>query len=122
MNSNNIYKLIQKGNTEKEKKRLLSSGMVFLSLENYKKMLLDNFNLKLNTKDALKYYNNLNQNIGEWLECSADAIDETNHSYANIYGKFYQEEIKKQTKKYNDFREFRNTYFTQLKTGHLICL
>ena len=29
---------------------------------------------------------------------------------------------KKQTKKYNDFREFRNTYFTQLKTGHLICL
>jgi hypothetical protein len=119
MNSNFIYKQTQKAFTEDEKKRLINSGMIFLSLENYKNLLLT-FGLKLETKGALKYYNNLNPHLGQWLECAADAIDETNFSYANIYGKFYQEEIKKRTQNYLNFKEFRNTYFTQLKTGHLI--
>ena len=119
MNSNFIYKQTQKAFTEDEKKRLINCGMMFLSLEDYKKMLLT-FGLKLETKGSLKYYNTMNSHLGYWLECSADAIDEKNISFANITGKFYQEEINKETQKYLDFREFRQNYFTQLKSGHLI--
>ena len=97
---------------------MLNSGMIFLSLENYKNELLK-FGLRFEIN--LKYYNNLNS-TGSFLSASIDAIDETNFSYANIYGKFYQEEIKKETQKYFNFLEFRNTYFTQLKSGHLINL
>ena len=110
------YKEEQKIKTELEKQRLLKSGMQFVSLEEYKKMV-ESFGLKLVIMD--KYYNNLND-FGSWLECMVDAEDETKKSYANVYGKFYQEEIQKRTKKYLEFKEFRNTFFTQLPTKHLI--
>lgn len=119
MNANFIYKQTQKAYTTDEKNRLIKNGMFFLSLEDYKKMLLT-FGLRLETKGALKYYNTMNSHLGYWLECSADAIDETNISFANIYGKFYQEQRNKETNIYLDFREFRQKYFTQLKSGHLI--
>ena len=90
--------------------------MIFISLENYKNML-QSFGLKLVING--KYYNTSNS-FGTWLQADAGAEDEKNHSYANIYGKFYQEEIKKETEKYRLFREFRNTYFSELKSGHLI--
>jgi hypothetical protein len=121
MNSNFIYKQTQKSFTEDEKNRLLKAGMIFLSLDQYKKMLFT-FGLRLETKNTHKYYNNLNPHIGSWLECGPEAIDETGFSFANIYGKFYQEERNKETQKYKDFREFRQNYFTQLKSGHLINL
>jgi hypothetical protein len=116
---NLIKKQTQLAYTNDEKNRLINNGMIFLSLENYKQLLLT-FGLKLETKGAHKYYNTMNSHLGYWLECSANAIDEINKGYANIYGKFYQEEINNETEKYLEFRKFRNTYFTQLKSGHLI--
>lgn len=112
------YKQEQKIKTELEKQRILKQGYVFLSLEEYKKELLK-FGLRFEIN--LKYYNTLND-TGSFLHASIDAIDETNFSYANIYGKFYQEETKKETQKYKDFREFRQTYFTELKSKHLVNL
>lgn len=112
------YKEEQKIKTELEKQRMLKQGYTFLSLENYKNELLK-FGLKFEIN--LKYYNTLNAS-GSFLSASINAIDETNFSYANICGKFYQEEIKKETQKYKEFREFRQNYFTELKSGHLINL
>ena len=112
------YKEEQKINTEFEKQRLINSGMVFLNIEDYKE-LLSTFGLKFEIIG--KYYNTANY-FGKWLECMCDAIDDTKKSYANIYGNFYQNEIKKETKKYLEFRKFRQNYFSQLKSGHLVCL
>ena len=115
------YKEEQKIRTEARKQRLISKGVQFISLAEYEKKLFD-FGLRLITKGAYKYYNNMNNmdSHGHWLECSAEAVDELNISFANIKGKFYQNEREKDTFIYNQFREFRRNYFTQLKSGHLV--
>jgi hypothetical protein len=113
------YKEEQKIKTELRKQHLINSGIKFVNIQEYENMLLM-FGLKLVIKDSLKYYNTMNSHLGAWLECTPEAIDETNFSFANINGKFYKEEIKRESQKYLNFRQFRRNYFTQLKTGHLI--
>lgn len=115
------YKEEQKIRTGLRKNHLISKGVQFISLSEYENKLFD-FGLKLITKGAYKYYNNMNDinSNGHWLECSAEAVDELNISFANTKGIFYQNEREKNTFLYNQFREFRQNYFTQLKSGHLV--
>lgn len=107
--------------TLNRKNDLISQGWKFVTLENYKE-LLKTFGLKLDNSTKHLYYNTSNRHLGYWLECSIDAIDETNKGFANIYGVFYNEQIKNRTELYLEFKQFRNTYFTQLNSGHLICI
>jgi hypothetical protein len=107
--------------TLNRKNDLISQGWKFVTLENYKE-LLKTFGLKLDISSKHLYYNNYNENLGNWLDCSIDAIDKTSKSFANVYGVFYNEQTKNKTELYLEFDKFRDTYFTELKTGHLICI
>jgi hypothetical protein len=107
--------------TINRKNDLIKQGWNFVTLETYKE-ILSTFGLKLDNNSKHLYYNNLNRKLGNWLECSIDAIDETNKGFANIYGTFYNNHAMKRTDIYIEFKKFRNTYFTELKTGHLICI
>ncbi|MFN5417947.1 MAG: hypothetical protein ACK5B9_12890 [Flavobacteriia bacterium] len=114
-----IEKANQKEKTELYKQHLINSGNIFLSLNEYKNLFLE-IGLKLDLKNHCthKYYNVANEQ--KFLHCTTDLTDETGKGFANIYGKFYKEEIKNNTQKYKRLREIRNTYFTQLKTGHIL--
>jgi len=107
-------------NTMNEVNRMIKSGMILVSKNEYECML-NSVGLHLDLKQlTIKHYNTLNEN--HWYECSTHAFDCTNISYANTNGFFYQNHITKKTELYNRFNEIRNTYFCLIENKYILSL
>jgi len=102
--------------TKKEIDLMILNGAIFLPLHEYKQKL-NSFGFKLVISD--KYLNTLNYNRA-WLQVDAEANDNENKSFANVTGSFYINEKQKNTNLYNQFKEFRSTYFSLLPSGHIV--
>ena len=115
-------KKLQISETEKECQNMIKSGMTKVSMPEYEKMLAE-FGLKLALKHpyyTLKYYNTFNEQ--HYLCCTTEAVDNGYAPYYNTFGTFYNNEVIPNTQKYLDFKKFKNKYFTQLQSGHILSI
>jgi hypothetical protein len=115
----NFTKKEQINLTSKEKERMINSGQEYVNIDTYEYML-GKFGLKLDLKnnDTLNmYFNNLNENY--YLDATIMPISEDGIGWANIYSKFYKEHVLLKSNLYEEFKRFRNSYFTTYK-GHIM--
>lgn len=116
------YKDIRKTETQKEINNLIASGMERVSLEEYKEML-SKFGLKLclNPNNYLhKYYNTANPQ--HYLCATTSPIDRTGKSAYNVKGEWYQQNVIPKSLLREQFNDFRDNYFTVLKSGHILSI
>lgn len=110
------WKEVEKANTLLEIQRLKDAGMEQITLNEYRNMLLElGLKLKLSGDYVLKYYNTMNEH--HYLECTTTAVDQTGHSFCNIKSKVYYSPLMMER-----IRKFRQTYFTTLKSGHILTI
>lgn len=112
----------QEFETKKTVQNMIDSGMQLISEQEYKDRL-KNFGLKLDEDKQncfFLYYNTSNE--FKSLEVSTTVLDKNGYSFANIYGNFYQNEIKKETEIYSNWKIFRNTYFCLYKGKFILSI
>ena len=110
--------------TKVEIKALQDAGMELLSFEEYDKLIKSfGLELDLDPRSTLHcYYNNLNYDRGSWLEATCTPVDKDGIGWCNVKGKWYQENVVFDTELYQEFKKFRNKYFTLFRNNYIMSI